>query len=392
VTRKHCRMPIIIPFSVGLMVCSVLVCCAPSQNLDLNAVRQYAATTEQARQSFQAIAADFDASCLRTRELLIKESAVRTYPQTPEPMPTTQQQAAAGASVASSSSGALSAVKKSADPFFGSAYSTYLRETCISVEDPSKYPVGVVSYDWNKANSALLDYVKSLGAIANVDSSPKPLPTLAGALVTAKLITQPQADAVDALGQAITGYWAESKERPQIATFLEAVATPFPQAVATLRAVNYGYGTVVTAECLATDNFYIATLQALTDEKIAVRESASKSSKSNPSKSTSNLKGATGQGPTTTYDPALSLRLYREHQVRKQWVADRTACSARLDSSTAYEQTMIQVLKTQNDLTASVNKPATLSTFVNDMMQDQGNLSTAVQALFNALFEKSSSA
>jgi hypothetical protein len=370
---------------LGAALCGALSACTGTQALDLNAVKKYADTTEKARASFNAIAADFDASCQRSRELLIPQTSYQNIPPTPAPQAPNpvgvDETPSPGESESLPQLERTPSPRPTRTPYFGSPA---IQEHCIALTQPKRYPLGSVSRDWKRANDAVLDYVKGLGAIAGVDSDPKNIEKLTGSIVDAKLMNKVQATAVNAVARGIVNYFAHNAERRSIAGFMNQVSGPFPTATAALLNAAAGYEEVITAECTITDNFYINAL-------VALRERDRKISATVTLRNGHKLKliaAVHQQQIAPNDDPVAVLQRVQARTLRSQWVADRTACFSHLNSADAYIRVVKQIDSTQERFTQSVKGTTNRQNTAAAFLQSASDLGDAVNSLYALLFPK----
>ncbi len=326
---------------------AVIAACAP--NVDLSAVQRYAALAQKAQASFDSIAADYDASCERQRELNIRANYLTWKPEVAEP-PMVQAMAAASAHATP---------KPGPTPFFGTA----VQETCVVAAGYAAYPLGAVSRDWKLANGTVLDYIQSLGALANVAAAPTPaVAPLTGAAVAANLIPAPQATNIATFANAIATYWQRSERERNVAKFLEAVNTVDPStgktafggAVDALNAAGAAYSILIFNECTEITNLYTPALARLS--KLA--------------------RGANAP-----------LVVERAHRMRLRWSSDLQACAGHQDAASAYLATLKKLSAANDALVKAEREPAGSRA---TLLQNISDLSDSVSALYALVFSKSS--
>jgi hypothetical protein len=333
----------------------------------LSAVSKYAKTTEAARASFDAIAADYDASCLRIREYQIDPAFARVPPPTPAaadafvhppsdsddpdalaPLPTPEPSVAASPDATPRAGGA----KRTSTTFFPTPREP---EECVEFGQP-QYPVGILSADWRKADDALLAFVAGIGKIANVGDPPKPTDKLTSALVDAKAMTKTQAGAVNAVALAIARYFERHRQEQSIAEFVEAVNPRFAEASDALVGVANAYHNVVDAECVVKDSFYERSLAVVRDGYLVPM----------PVRSPGAPDGA----------DVLYSEQYVVHGIRAEWAEARADCRRRLDAIPAYVKTVETIASTEADIDKDARSPGSvdLGADANDVMDAVDNL------------------
>ena len=203
-----------------------------SSAVDLQAVQAYAKTTADARASFATVAADFSASCLRRRELTLRNADLPfslvdlapAYTAVPAPSP-------------------------AATPALGS----FNDSRCIGAQS--------VSAEWDKRNKIFLGYIQALGAIAGVDAQPTFEP-LGDALVNGQIISQVQDTAFVNLAKTIAGIALAGEQRDAIAKTVTGVDGSLHTAIDSLKIVDDAYGQELNAEFNDTFNFYNSLIRA----------------------------------------------------------------------------------------------------------------------------------
>jgi len=345
----------------------VLFSACAGGKVDLSAVSKYAKTTEAARASFDAIAADYDASCLRIREYQIDPAFARVPPPTPAaaevfahppsdsedpdalaPLPTPEPSVAPSPTATSRASG----TKRAPTPFFAVPREP---EECVEFGQP-QYPVGILSADWRKADDALLAFVAGIGKIADVGDPPKPTDKLTSALVDAKAMTKTQAGAVNAVALAIARYFERHRQQQSIAEFVETVNPRFAEAGDALVGVANAYHNVVDAECEVTDSFYERSLAVVRDGYLVPMPARS-------------------PGASDAADVRYSEQ-YTVHGIRAEWAEARADCRRRLDTIPAYVKTVETIASTEADIDKDAQSPGSvdLSADANDVMDAVNNL------------------
>lgn len=347
---------------------SVVLCVTSckSGNVDLHAVRAYALTAEAARESFDAIAADYDASCLRAREYQVLPADALGAPQVPQSPAALRDSPDAGdpdglaplpaPAVATTTTTTVNA-------FFPKART---HESCIALAQPQKYPVGLVSAEWRKADDALLAFVQGIGKIANVGTPPKPTGKLSSALVDARAMTTAQATAINGLGRAIADFFIRHRQQQSIGAFLNAVDPRFPEARDALLGVARAYRNVIDAECNVKDSFFERSLASVRDRYLVPMPAAAAKSDENAALAT------------------LYSEQYVVHRIRSEWATANAACRTHLDSVASYVATVERIAATEADLFRNLKHPGSV-----DIGADANDLNDAVDGLHSLLFPQS---
>jgi hypothetical protein len=319
---------------VAVVALGALAACAP--NVDLTAVQQYAVLAQQSQASFDAIAGDYDASCERQRELNLRADYLTWKPD-----------------VASASNTPHAGQK----PFFG----TTVQETCVVTTGYAKYPLGAVSRDWKLANQTLLEYIHSLGALANVAAAPTPaIAPLTGAAVAANLIPAPQATNIATFANAIVAYWQRNARERDVARFLEAVntvdpttgKTSFAGAVEALDVAGSAYAILIYNECTEITNLYAPALRVLS---------------------------------TMAHGANEPLVIERAHRIRLHWASDLRACAVHQNAAAGYLATLKKLSAANDALVKAEREPLTSRAA---LFTDLADLSDSVSALYALLVSK----
>jgi hypothetical protein len=325
-----------LPLSAFFIACGIVAC---GPNVNLSAVQQYATMAQQARASFDAIADDYDASCERQRELVVRASDLTWLPPIP------------GLQIIATASPAPKIPHPAVTPFFG----PQAQEFCVVTADFEHYPLGAVSSDWKRANDTLLTYIQSLGAIASVDVKPSAVPNLSGAAVAAHLIPSPAATAIASFGTAIFNYWQATAKERDITSFLEATnkadpithLTPFAEVITALEVAGSTYtGTLLFNECSETEDLYSTALKELSSSDIPQN------------------------------DGLIRMRAYR---LRAKWSVDLAACANRQALGRAYLAALQKISDTNDELVKAERQPRGSRTA---LLHDINDLSGVVSALY----------
>lgn len=356
---------------LGFWLCAVLLSACEGGKVDLGAVGKYAKTTEAARASFDAIAADYDASCLRIREYQIDPALARIPPPTPlaadafahppsdsdaddpdalAPLP----EAVPSAAASPTATPGASERKRSATTFFPVPRAP---EECVELGQPQTYPVGILSADWRKADDALLAFVAGIGKIANVGDPPKPTDKLTSALVDAKAMTKAQATAVNAVALAIARYFVRHRQQQSIAEFVEQVNPRFAEASDALVGVANAYHNVVDAECEVKDSFYERSLAVVRDGYLVPMPARSPAA--------------------TNAADVLYSEQYVAYGIRAEWAEARADCRRRLDAIPAYVKTVEAIAATEADIDKDARSPGSV-----DLGADADDVMDAVDNLY----------
>jgi hypothetical protein len=228
-------LEVIVPVLVG----STLAGCGAG--VDLSAAQKFSQAATDAKSSFAAIAADFQGSCLRRRDVSLIQPG--TF-----------------------ANGPLAASLK--DPRLQEA--SGLEPTPVSTAFPSPPPVAPsyvddvqcdhasdISNQWSHANDILLEYPEELGAIADVDAVPTPnLSPLGSALVSAGFMKEPEADAIGKLDQDIGSFVIEGEQRRQIHDLVVKVDPSIQVAIPALKSVSANYSFLLGREYTETVGSY----------------------------------------------------------------------------------------------------------------------------------------
>lgn len=370
-----------------------LSACSTAQNLDLSAVQKYATTTEAARTSFDAIAADLDESCERSRELLLRTGLAQS-PRVPMPDTSSGQQPNDSKDPAAVPTpepsptplpdSTIPSPVPTRTPFFKDA----ALERCIEVEHPDRYPVGIVSNDWRKANDAMLAFVKGIGAIANVDSDPKNLKKLTGAIVDGKYMTKDQATAVNGVVTGIVGYFARQQERREIARFVKSVSDDFPNATAGLLKTADAYGEIVYAERTITDNFYNRSVRSLLNGSHHITI-VTFDSKGAPHKLELVIDEVAND---QDHQSVVWGRQYAIYRMRQEWRNRIADCDRRFASVEPYKNAVRTIANTEQQLSQSSEQKLTNRDLLAQVKRDVGDLSDSIDKLYSLLFPAATSA
>lgn len=297
---------------------ALLAACA--SHVDLQAVQKYAQATADASSSFSSVAEDFNASCLRRRELTLRPRELPTTlielapAYTASPLPTPQPAPPAG---------------------------DFNDARCTGAK--------AVSEEWDKRNKIVLGYVQALGAIAKVDAKPAFAP-LGGALVDAKLISKDQDGAFAKLAEQLSSIVVAGDQRAAIARTVTEADPSLKVAIGALKTVDDDYGQLLNAEFNETFNFY-----------------------------NSLIRSELGPGPTPdSIPPAVRNEIYSQ---RGLYNASLAAINDRRASTLGYAAVLDGILKTHEALLAAAQRNLGTEDFAAILNEDVLPLYNDVAAL-----------
>ncbi|HEX3548871.1 MAG TPA: hypothetical protein VHT53_00740 [Candidatus Elarobacter sp.] len=260
---------------VAALVAATLLAACGGKSADLSAVQQFSKIVANSDAGFAAIAADLYATCRETREFVgatrlagsgaiaSDDLATRplepTFPQRPTEPPATP---AAAASVPPSPDPSI------ADP----------RDTNRFINgDPRCVSAGSLSRRWDGENKVVIDYVRSLGDLANVGTAPdqKTFESLGSSLKNEGVIAndgiaKAAADFVVTIGTIVN----RRKQERTIADVVGAAQRndAFPTLVRHLRGpVLDAYGNELRNEKTVVDKYYTLAIESELTQLKALR-------------------------------------------------------------------------------------------------------------------------
>ncbi|MFN2459944.1 MAG: hypothetical protein ABR591_04590 [Candidatus Velthaea sp.] len=217
---RSCRLVVVSCLGAAML--------AGCNDVDVQSVRDFAKSTVEARATLQDLAADYAGTCLRDREYAARSTADLRD----DPLP-----------------GAASPAAAAAPSGFAAS--------------PDCADAVARSREWSARNDIVIDYVRSLGAIAGVTGKPEGVTELAASLHDAGVL--PKAP-FDDLATGIVQSLFARRERDLIGRFVTRADVPLHGAVASLKrmATDY-YSKLLDAERNDLNGMYRRTIRAETE-------------------------------------------------------------------------------------------------------------------------------
>lgn len=192
------------------------------QNVDLAAIRKYAQVATVAQPPFEQMARDLYGTCFRKTEYA-RTSAFGEIPYSdprvfPEP------------------------------PSISSSSSTPYKQECQEA--------AFQAAQWATRDDIVIDYVRSLGAIAGVETKPQHLDELAGKLENVGTIASGQAKPFSNLATAIAQELVAANQRESIAKFAQEAKPNLAHAITSLNLIATNYSTLLRDERLSLNILY----------------------------------------------------------------------------------------------------------------------------------------
>lgn len=220
--------------------------------IDLSAVQQYAKVTAAASAGFDAVANGYYETCMRAREYA-QPAGVAGQPlsATPPPRPLPSLTPKPG---------------ETPHPLNPQA------------TDPNCFDASAIAYRWQDENHVVVDYVRSLGAVAGVDTTPSDFNTLASSLKAAGAIeSDATATAAGNLAAALAGALIAARQRAALREIVQAAQdNGLPVLVTGLQSVADLYVGKLNRERTTTGSYYDTVLGG-EEREFAVLECASTS-------------------------------------------------------------------------------------------------------------------
>lgn len=349
---------------MAVMIFAAIVACAAP--VDLSAVQKYASTTAAAGASFEALANDFTSTCIRAnaaQDALLVGPSPKAVTLIGIPAPAQLKDAA------------------KIVPIVGPGYtymppsplpSGWLASTPRALASSNCDEYRAVSAAWNKANSAVLSYVQSLGNLANVDAIPTPnTAPLASPLEQIGVSSTDVQAGADVISK-ITEFYYQQQAQRNIRGFLQQVNPSMAGAVDSLEVVNAAYSIELEDEF----NSIAAVYGPFVRQEIAQYDMIA-SDYDVAAKISAHCSSATRSGcrvPNSNLARLQRRRMALAMDIVRRQAATQSALdyiNNQRKASAAYGAAVAQILKTHQQLYAASQGNGTLKDYA-DIIQSTG--------------------